>query len=63
MCLEYSCKVSIHLDIYNFIYWEYSPNYSVLYILFRVKDFLEVEDDLDKVLNLKVVEEYETSFW
>ena len=47
MCLEYYCKVSIHLDIYNFIYWEYSPNYSVL----------EMEDDLDKVLNLKVVEE------
>ena len=57
MCLEYSCKVLVYLDIYNFIYWEYSPNYYVLYSLSRVKDFLEMEDDLDKVLNLKVVEE------
>ena len=57
MDLEFFWKVLVNLDIYNFIYWEYSPSYFVLYSLSRVKDFLEMENDLDKTLNLKVVEE------
>ena len=30
MSLGYDCKISAHLDLYNFIYGEFSTNYSVL---------------------------------
>ena len=57
MSLEYSCKISAQMDMYNFIYGEFSANYSVLYSLSCVDYFLEIEDDFGKVLNWKVVED------
>ena len=47
MCLEYFCKISAHLDMYNFSYGEYSTNYLVYDSLPCVDDFVEIEDELN----------------
>ena len=57
MCLEYVCKVSARMHMYNFSYGDFSTSYSVSYSLFCDTDFREIEDDFDKILNMKVVED------
>ena len=56
MCVEYLCKILAHLDMYNFSYRGYSTSYSVYDSLPCVDDFVEIEDEFDKTLNMKVVE-------
>ena len=57
MSLEYACKISDHLGMYNFIYGEFSTSYSVLDSLYCVDYFFEIKNDFGKVLNWKVVED------
>ena len=53
--LKYFWKVSAQLDKYNFSYGRDSTNCSVSDSLSCDNYFLEIEDDFDKVLNMKVV--------
>ena len=56
MCLDYLCKISARLDMYNFSYGDFRTSYPVLDSLPCVNYFREIEDEFDKVLNMKVVE-------
>ena len=56
MSLKYFCKISAHLDMYNFSYGGYSTSYSVYDSLPYVDEFVEIENEFDKTLNMKVVE-------
>ena len=55
MSLEYFWKVSAQLDKYNFIYGGDSTTCLVSNSLSCDNYFLEIEDDFDKELNMKVI--------
>ena len=55
MSLEYLWKISTQLDRYNFSYGEYNTSYSVYDSLPFVDDFVEIKDEFDKTLNMKVM--------
>ena len=55
MSLKYFWKILTYLDMYNLSYGEYSTSYLVYDCLLCVDDFIEIKDEFDKTLNMKVV--------
>ena len=51
MSLEYSFKISAHLESYNIMYEEFSPNCRVLYLLLCAYYFGVKEDDFEEMFN------------
>ena len=57
MSLVYAYKISAQLGKYNVIYEDFSTSYSVQYIRACDDDFIEIEDEFEKVLNTEIVDE------
>ena len=58
MSLVYACEISARLGKYNFIYGDFSKNWSVLYNLSCIDDCVEMMDEFEEVLFMKVVDYY-----